>query len=69
MHLLVAWEQGSIQGSRFSLESIEHSNAYKSSPKKVFSGATHYLNDNKSGKQLQVLLLSDFIAKNAASTS
>lgn len=65
MHLLIAWDQGSMQGTRFSLESIEHSNAYKSSPKKVFSGAMHYLNDNKSGKQLQVLLLRHFIDKKA----
>jgi hypothetical protein len=62
MHLLVAWDEGAIQGSRFSLESIQHSDAFKSSPKKVFSGATHYLNDNKSGRQLQVLLLKNYIA-------
>lgn len=68
MHLLVAWDQGSLQGTRFSLESIEHSDAYKASPKKVFAGATHYLNDNKSGKQLQVLLLSELIAKQTAVT-
>lgn len=64
MHLLIAWDEGPIQGSRFSLESIEHSEAFKKSPKKVFSGATHYLNDNKSGRQLQVLLLKNYIASN-----
>ena len=63
MHLLVAWDQGSLHGTRFSLESIEHSDVYKASPKKVFAGATHYLNDNKSGKQLQVLLLRDYLNK------
>ena len=63
IHLLVAWEKGELKDTRFSLEVIEYSTAFQYSPKKVFSGATHYLNDNRSGKQLQVLLLKDYIDK------
>lgn len=61
MHLVVAWDAGAIQGSRFALETIQHSQAFKSSPKKVFPGATHFLLDNKSGRELQVLLLKNYI--------
>ena len=61
LHLLIAWTLGSLKTSRFSVEGIEHSKAYSASPKKVFPGVKHFIHDNKTGKELQVLLLKDFI--------
>lgn len=63
--LVVAWEEGTITGSaRFAFEEIQLSQAYEASPRKVFGGVTRFINDNRTGRQIQVLLLKDVLAAN-----
>lgn len=57
IHLLIAWDQGRISGTRFTIDPIEHSDAYLASPQQVYPGATHFITDTRTGKQMQVLLL------------
>jgi hypothetical protein len=54
MHLLVAWDKGSFVSERFAVADIEHSRYF---PERVFPRAQHYLEDTRSGAQIQVLLL------------
>ena len=61
LHLVIAWDAGTISGTRFSIENIVHSKAYASSPQKVFPGAGHYIHDNKTGRELQLVLLKPYI--------
>ena len=61
VHLVIAWDRGTLSGTRFSIEDIVHSKAYLASPKKVFPGVTNYINDNKTAREVQLLLLKPLI--------
>jgi len=58
MHLLIAWEEGTSVFTRFGFADIEHSRDY---PKNVFPRVQRYLEDTRTGAQVQVLLLKPII--------
>ena len=58
LKLLIAWDEGSSKSDQFGFADIEHSRFY---PDKVYPGVTRYLQNTKSGSQIQVLLLKSFL--------
>lgn len=63
MDLLIAWTEGTSALARYAFEDIEHSAFADKTPSRVFPGVTRYLYDNKSGRELQLLLLKDVADK------
>ena len=59
LKLLIAWDEGSSSSNQFHFEDIEHSIQHH--PGKVYSKVTRYLQDTRSGFQIQVLLLKSVI--------
>ena len=58
LKLVIAWEEGSSNSDQFGFADIEHSRYY---PDKVYLGVTRYLQNTKSGAQIQVLLLESVV--------
>jgi len=58
MHLLIAWDEGTSTLPRFGFADIEHSRYH---PKHTFPRAQRYLEDTRSGEQVQVLLLKPIV--------
>ena len=58
LKLLIAWDEGSSNSDQFGFADIEHSRYY---PDKVYPGVTRYLQNTKSGSQIQVLLLKSLL--------
>ena len=58
LKLVIAWDEGSSNSDRFGFADIEHSRYY---PGKVYPGVTRYLQNTKSGAQIQVLLLKSVV--------
>src|SRR5271157_2727284 len=58
VNLLIAWDEGTTHSVQFGFADIGHS-IY--SPDKIFPGVKRYLNDTKTGAQVQVLLLKPII--------
>ena len=54
LKLVIAWDEGVSNSDQFGFADIQHSKYY---PDKVYSGVTRYLQNTKSGSQIQVLLL------------
>lgn len=54
LKLVIAWDEGVSNSDQFGFADIEHSRYY---PDKVYLGVTRYLQNTKSGSQIQVLLL------------
>ncbi len=54
LKLVIAWDEGTSNSDQFGFADIEHSRYY---PDKVYLGVTRYLQNTKSGSQIQVLLL------------
>ena len=54
LKLLIAWEEGSSNSDQFGFADIEHSAYF---PERVYNGVTRYIQNTKSGAQIQVLLL------------
>ena len=58
LKLIIAWDEGSSKSDQFGFADIEHSRYY---PDKVYLGVTRYLQNTKSGAQIQVLLLKSVV--------
>ncbi len=58
LKLVIAWEEGSSKSDQFGFVDIKHSKYY---PDNVYLGVTRYLQDTKSGSQIQVLLLKSVV--------
>lgn len=58
LKLLIAWDEGTSNSDQFGFADIEHSRYY---PDKVYLGVTRYLQNTKSGSQIQVLLLKQVV--------
>lgn len=58
MHLLIAWEEGERDSNRYAFANIEHSRGH---PDEVFHGVQRYLDDARTGAQIQVLLLKPIV--------
>ncbi|TET41401.1 MAG: ATP-binding protein [Dehalococcoidia bacterium] len=58
IHLIIAWEEGTSTSPRFGFADVEHSRYY---PKRTFPQAQRYLEDTRSGAQVQVLLLKPIV--------
>lgn len=58
MHLLIAWEEGTSPSQRFGFADITHSRYH---PKQSFPQVQRYLEDTRSGAQVQVLLLKPIV--------
>ena len=58
LKLVIAWDEGSSNSDQFGFADIEHSTYY---PSKIYPGVTRYLQNTKSGAQIQVLLLKSVI--------
>ncbi len=54
LRLVIAWEEGTSTSDQFEFADIEHSRYF---PDKIYSNVTRYLENTKSGSQIQVLLL------------
>lgn len=59
LKLVIAWEEGSSTSDQFGFAGIEHSRYF---PDKVYPEVTRYLENTKSGSQIQVLLLKSVVA-------
>ena len=58
LKLVIAWDEGSSNSDQFGFADIEHSRYY---PDNVYPGVTRYLQNTKSGSQIQVLLLKSVV--------
>ena len=58
LKLVIAWDEGVSNSDQFGFADIEHSRYYPSS---IYPGVTRYLQNTKSGAQIQVLLLKSII--------
>ena len=58
LKLVIAWDEGTSSSDQFGFADIEHSRYY---PDKVYLGVTRYLQNTKSGSQIQVLLLKSVV--------
>ena len=58
LKLVIAWGEGASNSDRFGFADIEHSRYY---PDNVYSSVTRYLQDTRSGSQIQVLLLKSVV--------
>ena len=58
LKLVIAWEEGSSNSNQFGFADIEHSRYY---PDNVYPRITRYLQDTRSGSQIQVLLLKSVV--------
>lgn len=58
IHLLIAWKEGTSPSPRFGFADIEHSRYY---PTRSFPRAQRYLEDTRTGAQVQVLLLKPIV--------
>ena len=58
LKLVIAWDEGSSNSDQFGFADIEHSRYY---PDNVYIGVTRYLQNTKSGAQIQVLLLKSIV--------
>ena len=58
LKLVIAWDEGSSNSDQFGFADIEHSRYY---PDNVYLGVTRYLQNTKSGAQIQVLLLKSIV--------
>ena len=71
IQLVIAWNQGSVSGKNFAIEDIVHSRVYLSSPKKIFPSVNYFISDNRTDRQVQLLLLEPLIKsiRGSAATS
>ena len=58
LKLVIAWDEGSSNSDQYGFADIEHSRFY---PNNVYQGVTLYLQNTRSGSQIQVLLLKTII--------
>lgn len=58
LKLLIAWDEGSSNSDQFEFADIEYSNFH---PDRVYPDVTRYIQNTKSGAQIQVLLLKSVI--------
>lgn len=58
IHLLVAWNEGTSSSARFGFADIDHSRYY---PARSFPRVQRYLEDTRTGAQIQVLLLKPIV--------
>ena len=58
LKLVIAWNEGSSNSDQFGFADIEHSQYH---PNRVYPGVTRYLQNTKSGAQIQVLLLKSVV--------
>ena len=58
LKLVIAWDEGPSNSDQFGFADIVHSRYY---PDKVYQGVTRYLQNTKSGSQIQILLLKSVV--------
>lgn len=58
LKLVIAWNEGTSNSDQFGFADIEHSGYH---PDRVYPGVTRYLQNTKSGAQIQVLLLKSVV--------
>ena len=58
LKLVIAWDEGASNSDQFGFADIEHSRYY---PDNVYPSVTRYLQDTRSGSQIQVLLLKSVV--------
>ncbi len=58
LKLVIAWDEGSSNSDQFGFADIEHSAYF---PERVYNGVTRYIQNTKSGAQIQVLLLKSIL--------
>ena len=58
LKLVIAWNEGSSNSDQYGFADIEHSRFH---PDNVYQGVTRYLQNTRSGSQIQVLLLSKVV--------
>jgi hypothetical protein len=61
--LLIAWREGVSPSDHYHFEDIEHSGHYRRNPQRVFPGVERYIQDSRTGAEIQVLLLDRVIEK------
>ena len=60
LKLVIAWDEGSSNSDQFEFADIEYSSYH---PNRVYPAVTRYLQNTKSGSQIQVLLLKSVVDK------
>jgi hypothetical protein len=63
IHLLIAWHEGVSPSDHYHFEDIEHSGHYRRNPQRVFPGVERYIQDSRTGAEVQVLLLDRIVGK------
>jgi hypothetical protein len=63
IHLLVAWREGTSPSQQYVFEDIAHSRAAQQTPSRVFPHVERFMQDTRSGRQIQVLLLDRVVAR------
>lgn len=58
LKLVIAWNEGSSNSDQFGFADIEHSSYH---PDRVYPEVTRYLQNTRSGAQIQVLLLKSVV--------
>jgi hypothetical protein len=61
LNLLIAWREGSSPSDHYIFEDIKHSDDFKRNPSRVFAGVERYIEDSRTGNQVQVLLLDKLV--------
>jgi len=61
IHLVIAWDSSDYDSRNYAIYDIDQSQAYRASPKRVFPLVTRYIQDSKSGAEVQLILLKEII--------
>lgn len=59
--LLIAWTEGASPVPQYVFEDIEHSRYARNNPQRVYPGVKRFIQDTRTGSEIQVLLLDRFI--------
>lgn len=61
LDLVIAWDIGNYDSNNFAIYDIDQSDAFQTSPKRVFPRVSKYIYDSKEGSEVQVLILKEII--------
>jgi hypothetical protein len=61
--LVIAWQEGETDSKEYKIYDVQHSEAYKASPKRVFPRVTKYIYDAKQGTEVQIVLLQQVVGE------
>ena len=59
--LVIAWDEGDVTSKDYKIYDINHSKAFKESPKRVYPHSIKFIYDAKQGTEVQIVLLQDVV--------